>query len=92
MVSNGENSLRHFGPIVWNTMLPEKLKWYSRLAEFRNSINNIRTVLIYYVNTTYRVWGISKSLINKNLVVVIFLIVTKSFDFLPSTTLLYFYF
>ena len=37
-VYNGENSLRNFGPIVWNTMLPEKLKKCSSLAQFKNSI------------------------------------------------------
>ena len=36
----GENSLRIFGPIVWNTMLPEKFKACSSLAEFKNSIKS----------------------------------------------------
>ena len=36
----GEHSLRNFGPIVWNTMLPEKFKTCSSLAEFKNSIKS----------------------------------------------------
>ena len=39
-VHKGENSLRNFGPIVWNTMLPEKNKDCSSLAEFKNSIKS----------------------------------------------------
>ena len=39
-VYKGENSLRSFGPIVWNTMLPEKLKVCSNLLEFKNSIKS----------------------------------------------------
>ena len=39
-VYKGENSLRNFGPVVWNTMLPEKLKVCSNLAEFKNSIKS----------------------------------------------------
>jgi hypothetical protein len=39
-VYKGENSLRIFGPIVWNTMLPEKLKACSSLAEFKNYIKS----------------------------------------------------
>jgi hypothetical protein len=37
-VFKGEYSLRSFGPIVWNIMLPETFKVASSLAEFRNSI------------------------------------------------------
>ena len=39
-VYKGENSLRSFGPVVWNTMLPEKLKSCSTLTEFKNSIKS----------------------------------------------------
>ena len=39
-VYKGENSLRIFGPIVWNTMLPNKLKVCPNLAEFKNSIKS----------------------------------------------------
>jgi ribonuclease P/MRP protein subunit RPP40 len=39
-VYSGENSLRSFGPIVWNTMLPENLKVCSTLAEFKNTIKS----------------------------------------------------
>ena len=39
-VYKGENSLRNFGPIVWNTMLPEDLKLCYSLAEFKNSIKS----------------------------------------------------
>ena len=37
-VTWGENSLRYFGPIVWNELLPEKLKNCDTLEEFKNSI------------------------------------------------------
>ena len=36
----GENSLRSFVPIVWNTMLPKELKACSSLVEFKNSIKS----------------------------------------------------
>ena len=36
----GENSLRSFGPIVWNTMLPKELKESSSLVEFKNLIKS----------------------------------------------------
>ena len=39
-VYKGENSLRNFGPIVWNTMLPKKLKECSSLAQFKSSIKS----------------------------------------------------
>ena len=39
-VYKGENSLRNFGPIVWNTMLTKKLKECSSLAEFKSSIKS----------------------------------------------------
>ena len=37
-VYKGQHSLRIFGPIIWNTMLPVKIKDCSNLAEFKNSI------------------------------------------------------
>ena len=39
-VKKGDRSLRSFGPIVWNTMLPEYLKSCKSLAEFKNSIKS----------------------------------------------------
>ena len=39
-VHKGEHSLRNFGPVVWNTMLPERLKVSSNLTEFKNSIKS----------------------------------------------------
>ena len=39
-VYKGESSLRHFGPLVWNTMLPNMLKTCSSLAEFKNNIKS----------------------------------------------------
>ena len=39
-VYKGENSLRNFGPIVWNTILPQNLKECSSLLEFKNSIKS----------------------------------------------------
>ena len=34
-VKKGENSLRYFGPIVWNEMLPNDLKVHTSLDEFK---------------------------------------------------------
>ena len=39
-VKKGDRSLRNFGPIVWNTMLPEKLKACQSLDDFKNSIKS----------------------------------------------------
>ena len=39
-VFKGEQSLRSFGPIVWNTMLPDNLKTCKSLGEFKNSIKS----------------------------------------------------
>ena len=39
-VKKGERSLRNFGPLVWNTMLPEKAKQCSGLEEFKSSIKS----------------------------------------------------
>ena len=39
-VKKGDRSLRSFGPIVWNTMLPERLKQCSSLDEFKFSIKS----------------------------------------------------
>ena len=41
-VKKGDRSLRTFGPIVWNTMLPEKLKTCKNLDDFKNSIKSWR--------------------------------------------------
>ena len=41
-VKKGDRSLRTFGPIVWNTMLPENLKSCKNLDEFKNSIKSWR--------------------------------------------------
>ena len=37
-VYKGEQSLRSFGPIVWNAMLPEELKSCKSLSEFKHRI------------------------------------------------------
>ena len=39
-VYKGENSIRCFGPVVWNTMLPIKLKFCTSLGEFKHSIKS----------------------------------------------------
>ena len=39
-VYNGEHSLRGFGPILWNTMLPEKLKDSESLEKFKECIKS----------------------------------------------------
>ena len=41
-VKKGDRSLRTFGPIVWNNMLPEKLKSCKNLDEFKNSVKSWR--------------------------------------------------
>ena len=37
-VKKGDRSLRSFGPIVWNVMLPESLKNCESLDDFKNKI------------------------------------------------------
>ena len=39
-VKMGDRSLCSFGPIVWNTMLPDKLKQCETLSEFQTSIKS----------------------------------------------------
>ena len=39
-VYKGDNSLRIYGPIVWDNMLPKKLKDCSSLSEFKNAIKS----------------------------------------------------
>ena len=39
-VFKGENSLRIFGPVVWDEMLPKRLKECSTLNEFKNKIKS----------------------------------------------------
>ena len=39
-VNKGLNSLRNFGPVVWNILLPEKLKTCASLDEFKNAIKS----------------------------------------------------
>ena len=39
-VKKGDRSLRSFGPIVWNTMLPDNLKECESLDEFKSSIKS----------------------------------------------------
>ena len=39
-VKKGDRSLRSFGPIVWNAMLPEKLKKCESLDTFKDSIKS----------------------------------------------------
>ena len=39
-VKKGDRSLRSFGPIVWNTMLPDQLKHCESLSEFKASIKS----------------------------------------------------
>ena len=37
-VYKGENSLRYFGPVVWDEMLSNEYKNYTSLLEFKNAI------------------------------------------------------
>ena len=39
-VKKGDRSLRNFGPVVWNTMLPEDLKSCKSLDSFKDSIKS----------------------------------------------------
>ena len=39
-VKKGDRSLRSFGPIIWNTMLPERLKECTSLDKFKDSIRS----------------------------------------------------
>ena len=39
-VYKGENSLRNFGPIVWDEMLPDRLKNCTSLSQFKNTIKS----------------------------------------------------
>ena len=39
-VNKGLNSLRNFGPVVWDIMLPEKFKTCASLDEFKNAIKS----------------------------------------------------
>ena len=39
-VKNGVRSLRTFGPIVWNTMLPNNLKTCDNLDDFKNALRS----------------------------------------------------
>ena len=39
-VKKGERSLRSYGPIVWNDLLPEKVKQCSSLEEFKISLKS----------------------------------------------------
>ena len=41
-VYNGEQSLRYFGPIVWNQMIPEEIKIVLDLEDFKNKISTWR--------------------------------------------------
>ena len=35
---NGENSIRYFGPVVWDTMLPDELKSIQTLEKFKTEV------------------------------------------------------
>ena len=39
-VKKGDRSLRNFGPVVWNTLLPEDLKSCKSLDLFKDSIKS----------------------------------------------------
>ena len=39
-VKKGDRSLRTFGPIVWNTMLPGKIKACENLDDFKNALKS----------------------------------------------------
>ena len=37
-LNNGGNSIRYFGPVVWDDMLPRKLKLIQTLEKFKDEI------------------------------------------------------
>ena len=37
-VHNGKNSIRYFGPVVWDDMLPSKLKYIQTLEKFKTEV------------------------------------------------------
>ena len=39
-VYKGDNSLRNFGPIVWNNMIPVQYKTFSSLIDFKRAIQS----------------------------------------------------
>ena len=39
-VYKGENSLRIFGPIVWDELLPDKIKYLDNFLEFKRKIKS----------------------------------------------------
>ena len=39
-VKKGDRSLRSFGPIIWNTMLPERLKECTSLDKFKDCLRS----------------------------------------------------
>ena len=43
-VKRGDRSLRSFGPIVWNNMLPNSLKECESLEKFKSSIKSWKPV------------------------------------------------
>ena len=40
-VYNGKQSLRYFGPIVWDKMLPENIKQITDLDTFKREVKNL---------------------------------------------------
>ena len=58
-VLKGELSLRSFGPIVWNDMLPNDLKNSTNLKIFKENIKNgfLIIALVSYVKFTFMDWG-----------------------------------
>ena len=57
-VYNGEQSLRNFGPIVWDKMLPENIKQITDLDTFKGrlKIGCQVTVPVDCAKTSYRNW------------------------------------
>ena len=56
----GEGSIRYFGPIVWNTMLPvttNLLPHWTNLG-MRSSSGSQRIVLVGYARNMYTVWAL----------------------------------
>ena len=52
-VYNGEHSIRSFGPLVWNTMVPESIKNISDQNEFKKSITALPDNCLYRLCRDY---------------------------------------
>ena len=57
-VYKGEFSLRWFGPIVWDSMLPESFKTISTLEKFKRKLKNgfLKIALVVCAKNISKAW------------------------------------